>query len=214
MGEYAKYGGQEIKIGTCETMYYLRADQRMMVRCMSGNVDPVRQATEIRFRFPWPDEDHIQPGAFQDYNRAIAVPGAMVPEGVEHYRVQFSASAGYLVSLPCPETHGTTPGLETTLPNGVKVARNGFSGAVKLTQQKILADGRIVPVCMCGGCGALWRMEGEDEIRALADAFIAEGERRRNDSWREDGRKIGHEFWHKIAERILTGAKLAVAVPV
>ena len=27
MGEYAKYAGERVKIGTCEDMYYLRDDQ-------------------------------------------------------------------------------------------------------------------------------------------------------------------------------------------
>lgn len=132
-----------------------------------------------------------------------------MPEGVEHYNVQFKADAGYLCSLPCPETHVVTPGFTTVLPNGLKIARNGFSGSVKLTQQKVLADGRIVPVMMCGGCGALWRVEEEDEIRAIADAFYAEGERRRKDSTIvATGEKVGHVFWHTIADRILEGAKL------
>lgn len=55
MGEYAMYGGHQIKIGTCEDMYYLRADQAQRVRPERGSVDPFRQAPEIRFRFPWPE---------------------------------------------------------------------------------------------------------------------------------------------------------------
>ena len=31
MGEYARFRGAEIKIGTCESMYYLRADQRHLI---------------------------------------------------------------------------------------------------------------------------------------------------------------------------------------
>ena len=44
MGEYAKYNNQEIKIGTCETMYYLRYEDRHKVKALKGNVDPVRDA--------------------------------------------------------------------------------------------------------------------------------------------------------------------------
>jgi hypothetical protein len=54
MGEYALYKGQQIKIGTCETMYYLRADQAHLVTPLPGNVDPIKDADEIRFRFPSP----------------------------------------------------------------------------------------------------------------------------------------------------------------
>ena len=197
MGEYAQFGGKEIKIGTCESMYYLRANQRMMVSALPGNVNPnSKDALSIRFRFPWPDEDQIQPGAFTDSFRAITAYGMPMPDGVDHYTVQFKADVGYLLSVPCPE--GT--------PND-KIARNGFQGAVRLQQQKLLADGRIVPVCCCGGCGAAWRLEEPTEIEQLAKAFYDEGTRKHKDAWTDDGKHVGHVFWHKIAMRILVDAK-------
>ena len=201
MGEYAKYKGEEIKIGTCEDMYYLRFDQRHDVEHVHGNVNPASDdAMSIRFRFPWPDEDHIEPGgAFENYNRSVAVYVPM-PDGVDHSTVQFVAQAGYLISLPCPE--GTPD---------ARIHRNGFSGAVKLVRQKLLADGRLVPILMCGGCGAMWREEEPDKIRAIADAFLQEGNKRRNDSWLpETGEKVGHVWWHTIASRILMGAGMEV----
>lgn len=73
MGENASYQGQEIKIGTCENMYYLRADQAHLVTALPGNLDPVKRADAIRFRFPFPDEDHIAPGDFRDYGRTVTV---------------------------------------------------------------------------------------------------------------------------------------------
>lgn len=106
MGEYAKWNGQEIKIGTCENMYYLRADQAHRVQRLEGNVDPVRDAAALRFRFPWPDEDGKDPGDDhgKGYERAVTLRGLSVPDGVEHSIVQFVASAGYNVCLPCPES--------------------------------------------------------------------------------------------------------------
>lgn len=204
MGEYAKRSsdGVEIKIGTCEDMYYLRAEQRHSVIPQSGNVNPSsREALSLRFRFPWPDEDNVQPGEFQPYMRALTVPGFSVPAGVEHHTVQFAAQAGYLLSLPCPE--GTPD---------PRIHRNGFAGAVQLVQQKLLADGRLVPVCRCGGCGAAWRMEDQGEIEALAVAFRAEGDRRRKDAWTDSGEFVGHEFYHAIADRILLGSLIMEAV--
>lgn len=212
MGEYARRlsDGADVKIGTCESMYYLRADQRHLVRATSGNVNPnSSDAYSIRFRFPWPDEDHIRPGEFDNYERAIAAHGFAAPSGVEHYSVQFTAHTGYNVCLPCPEGQpGATPGLSTTV-NGMTVHRNGFGGAVKLVQQKLLKDGRLVPVCMCGGCGAMWRLEDPAEIEALAVAFRAEGDRKIRQS-RDESPSEG-AFWHDIADRILAGAKIDTA---
>lgn len=54
MGEFAKFNGTEIKIGTCENMYYLRADQAPLVLPVPNSLDPVAQAASIRFRFPFP----------------------------------------------------------------------------------------------------------------------------------------------------------------
>lgn len=190
MGEYAKYQGQEVKIGTCEDMYYLRAEQRHTVEPLPNSVNPgSSDALALRFRFPWPDEDGTKPGAFENYGRAVAITGATMPASVEHYSVQFQAHAGYLLSLPCPE--GTPD---------ARIHRNGFAGAVQLTQQKLLADGRLVPVCRCGGCGAAWRMEDQADIEALAVAFRAEGDKREA---RGDGDPI---WWHTVADRILLGA--------
>ena len=73
MGEYAMFQGEQIKMGTCEQMYYLRADQAHLVKPLEGNVDPIKDAGEIRFRFPFPDEDHVPPGEFNDYDRTVVL---------------------------------------------------------------------------------------------------------------------------------------------
>lgn len=73
MGEFAEYQGDRIKIGTCEDMYYLRADQRHLI---SGY-----QFAEIdRFRFPFPDEDDVEPGCFGDHDRGIEIPNGFTLE--------------------------------------------------------------------------------------------------------------------------------------
>jgi hypothetical protein len=87
MGEYATHAGQSVKIGTCEDMYYLRYDQRHQVTPERGSVDPVADAGVLRFRFPWPDEDHCEPGsAFNgQFERGVIVPGYAPPADAEHY---------------------------------------------------------------------------------------------------------------------------------
>lgn len=209
MGEYAKYGSSRVKIGTCEDMYYLRAGQRFQVFPEPGNVDPRGDdAYALRFRFPWPNEDDTAPGGFDSGYKMVSAPGATVPQGVEHYNIQFRADAGYLLSLPCPEGDANnTPGLTTTS-GALKIARNGFNGAVQLVAQKLLRDGRLVPVCRCGGCGGMYRMEDAAEIEALAVAFRSEADSRERSGQHNGTGKQDRIFWDTIADRILSGAKL------
>lgn len=193
MGEYAKYNGQEIKIGTCENMYYLRADQAEQVHPLPGNVDPIRDRHEIRFRFPWPDEDRVAPGTFANYERAVHIPGVELPAELEHESVQFTAPQGYLTSLPCPESVQAESLL--VYPGGHTVPwqihRNGFVGKVRLVQQKWVGK-QLVIVCMCA-CGAKFRVPTIDDTKPYINACIEEAEKRPS-SW-----------WKEVAERILRG---------
>lgn len=184
MGEYARHNGREIKIGTCEEMYYLRADQAAKVEALDGNVDPadVEQREGLRFRFPFPDEDMIAPGDFDNAFRSLVVHGVNSPEGVEHDNVQFTAD-GYVMSIPCPEgTHND------------RVHRNGFAGAVKIVQQRWV-DRKLVTICQCGGCGAKYRLSTLEDaapvIRACFDRARREPE--------------FAKFWITVGERIMEG---------
>ncbi len=211
MGEYATYKGGQIKIGTCEDMYYLRHDQRRLVKPESGSVAPASDDRfALRFRFPWPDEDTIEPGAFENYHRAITVYGDVaVPGDVDHYSVQFCAQVGYLVSLPCPESVEGRAVSDT-----FKVHRNGFQGAVRLVAQKELAMGWLVPILRCGGCGAMWRVEDTHEIEAIAVAFRSQADNKRREQARRgdtgDGWVDSGAFCHTIADRVLAGITASV----
>lgn len=181
MGEYALHHGERVKIGTCEDMYYLRADQVDQVAPLSGNVDPVADGYNgsLRFRFPFPDEDHIAPGAFDRFERAVTAHGCEVPGGVEHYPVQFTSPKGYVMSVPCPESSAYTThdgGLRRThTATGTHVGRNGFAGTVRVQQQKWF-DGRLITVCSCGGCGTAWRVETAEMAEPIITAFAREAD--------------------------------------
>lgn len=200
MGEYASYRNEEIKIGTCENMYYLRYDQRFKVYALLGNVDPVRDRKELRFRFPWPDEDQIEPGseAFHDngYHRGIVVHGFTAPE-IDHFTVQFHAKVGYLISLPCPESaeyieqpnHNGLALKGVTRTESLRIHRNGFVGAVHLVAQRYIEGLGLAPILRCGGCGSMWREVERLRIEELVVCLRAEGD----------------TFWHQIADRVLAG---------
>src|SRR5262245_40198197 len=169
MGEYASFNGDRIKIGTCEDMYYLRYDQRFMVLPISGNVDPRSKSEQeqIRFRFPWPDEDKFLPGGnYPDFDpfRRVAIPGISAPAALDHGSIQFRSTdaAGYLVSLPCPEGPNKI--------EGVTIHRNGWGGAVYVTQNAV-RGGMLVPIFQCGGCGYPYRVTDPDDLKHYTEAI-------------------------------------------
>jgi hypothetical protein len=58
-----KSDGARVKIGTCESMYYLRLEDRDAVTPERGS------GFGWYWRLPFPDEDHILPGDYGDYSR-------------------------------------------------------------------------------------------------------------------------------------------------
>ena len=201
MGEYAirKSDGAEVKIGTCEDMYYLRADQADQVTHKSGNVDPrnLEHLKSLRFRFPWPDEDMTAPGSFDRYDRTVAVrvEGDLPP--FEHFTVQFSAQAGYLLSIPCPEGPPAD--------HGLTVHRNGFSGRVLLDQQAY-RGGLLVGIFRCGGCGAKFNVPTWEMVEPFVVAIRAEGDRREREARLTNPDASGSGAWyHTVADRLAAG---------
>jgi hypothetical protein len=178
MGEFAtvKATGERVKIGTCEDMLYLRWDQRQEVSYEDGF-----DGTE-RFRFPWPDEDGTEPGAFDDPDRGFPLFGFEQPADLEHGSAQFASTyrRGYLLSLPCPEGPNAPEG----------IARNGYGGPCSLIQQA-WRGGRLVGIARCNGCGAAYRLEDGYE-EAAAVALRSEADR-------------GRPSVHVIADRLLAG---------
>jgi hypothetical protein len=211
VGEYAEYQGERIKIGTCEDMYYLRADQAHLVRALPGNVDPVRDRDGIRFRFPFPDEDGIAPGEFEQYERGVTLWRVKPPEGVEHYSVQFKASNGYLISLPCPEMG--SEGLVSLTADGsdhpYRVARNGYGGATELVQQRYW-KGLLVAVCHCMGCGAAYRLPTIEDAQPVIDELHAMASRETMTAERNGtpGNELIAVRLRTIADRVLAGYAL------
>lgn len=221
MGEYAvrKSDGERVKIGTCEDMYYLRADQLHDVRAEENSVDPVQYRDELRFRFPWPEEDDVAPGDFDDCDRSLRLYAVRAPESVDHGNVQFRADNGYLLSLPCPEDASEYDPEGRTLPsadNVLRIGKNGYGGASKLVQQRWW-EGRLVPVLACKGCGHAWRLpeigDASDLLRELHG--MAEAKRRDHRlSLQRDGVETLGDLdvanrYDEIAQRILDGYDLA-----
>jgi hypothetical protein len=147
MGENALYGRELIKIGTCENLYWLRFDQRFHVRSVEGSVNPVVHGNEgkLRFRFPFPDEDSVSPGAHQNFDRsADLLDFDLSLEDVEH-RKCFDRTGGGAPATDCPQR------------------------GVGIVQQKV-CEGRLVTVCRCLGCRVVFRLPTIEDAQPLITA--------------------------------------------
>lgn len=165
MGEYAKLGKERIKIGTFESMYYLRYEDRHKVTPEEGNVDPTRDMN-LFWRLPFLDEDNQQPGSYNGYDRGQplfkevenACPEKYSwPESVNYPgSIQLRHECGYLVTAPC--FHGEKLPTHT---GRVKFDWNGKANAWELRFIKNTTEG-IFPVIGCKFCRMMWRASWEE----------------------------------------------------
>lgn len=195
MGEYAEYRGQRVKIGTCEDLYYLRWDQHAAI---TGYPFDAETLAAFRFRFPFPDEDGTEPGAFEDFDRGVRLWGFEQPAEVDHGSTQFTATYprnGYVASLPCPEGPDAPEGIH----------RNGYGGPAALVQQA-WRGGRLVGIARCNGCGARYRLDdGWQDAAAVAIRSQADAQARTNDA--ANG---GAGTLHEVADRLLAGYGMSI----
>lgn len=166
MGEYAKYGTQRIKIGTCESMYYLRYEDRHKVAKEANSLDA---GTELNlfWRLPFPDEDGIQPGGYRDYRRGLGL-YRQGPAGAEWFSDETTASnpgliqlrheSGLLVNVPC--YHGEKL---PELGEGAKAFWNEKGHFYELAHLKNTEAG-VFPVIRCQWCAKMWRCEWSEVI--------------------------------------------------
>lgn len=185
MGEYAKYNGRDIKIGTCEDMYYLRFEDRGKVRHISGNVNPAvdREAAELRFRLPFLDEDDCGPGNYEEYNRSLRLCDCgKIGSKLNYCRdfadeslaekpgtVQLHHESGLLVNVPC--YHGIR------LPDlgECKTFWNGKSYSLVLSSLRGVMDNgtlKLLPVVRCRWCDEAWRYDWANIWDYIPEATI------------------------------------------
>lgn len=162
MGEFAlDQTGNEIKIGTCENMYYLRYEDRFKVRPKPGNINPQTELN-LYWRLPFPAEDTVQPGFYEDAFKRVQLPYAFEemhmkdtvknPGSIQLH----SDGMGIYVHLTCYHNQ--------QLPESSKDCRpffNGKSPAFSLIAVTNTENGVRFKVS-CNGCRTTWLCDIED----------------------------------------------------
>jgi hypothetical protein len=193
MGEHVKHHGQTLKLGTCEDLYYVTFEQACQV-CFGadqapGNLPPLEYLNPThgwRYRFPFPDEDNVEPGSHRDYERGATVGLDWSEDGMTHDTITHSTGDSYNVNirLPCPATLRK----DATLKHSPLPAR----WPVDIVQQKQMEDGSLWTVCRCHWCGHKFRLPPEEGLK-LAQQI------------KEEHADDPNTFWLEIASRIMAG---------
>lgn len=164
MGEYAKRksDGVETKIGTCESMYYLRYEDRNKVEKIPHSLDATKEEN-LYWRLPFPDEDKTKIGEYNDHDRGqilydkdekdfTSAELAQKP-GIIQLRDEKS---GLLLNVPC--YHGE---LLPEIVNGQSFW-NGKKPAWVLSSIKNSSTKGIIPVIRCRFCNKAWSTDWLD----------------------------------------------------
>jgi len=187
MGEYIKYKGHEIKIGTCESIYYAsyqkyeKVLQEGQLSAVLGNAPPEAYAkpdSGYRFRFPFPDEDKLLFGDIGNfgYDRGVSV--KIEPAKEQETNEEWKALAGKQLRL-------------------------------EIIQQKLVhreADGKqcLALVVRNPESGDLFRIEEDPAIRKIIKDILSNHILKNTNA--ED-----RNFYRKIAFRIRNGFRLDVS---
>ena len=149
MGEYAKLKttGEEVKIGTCENMYYLRFEDRYKV-IYDLSFD------NCRFRLPFPDEDIKLTSYFDDIYK-------------EHYKehkglIQLRHESGLMINASCYHGYKLPDNNDS---KDLKAFFNGKSSSnFELSQIKIQLNEEtkvkeLIPIVRCKHCKMPFRSD-------------------------------------------------------
>ncbi len=225
MGEYIDYKGKEVKLGTCESLYYTRLEQLEAAEAVGilekrgGNLSAseyLDPANGFRYRFPFPEEDNIDIGDFVDYDKGMIVQlqheDRDLVEDMEHGDIWHAChpkGGGYNVNIatPCPQSKE----LDWT---GTQQPDNSFKRLshspiapriIEITQQKQV-DGEIWTVIDCPYCTAKVRIEYESAVKLVHSIQVGYIETRK-----QDNEEICRAYYQTVCDRILAGYKVPVS---
>lgn len=221
MGEYAMVMGKATKLGTCEDLDYIRSDQREFLRHdrkIAGNLPAsgyLKPENGFRFRFPFPDEDQVEPGEFRQAGRGWLIDTPLDSGWLvgEHrpicQRIECENDANrrreyaWSLKLPCP----ASPAFKALQMEPYEMPPESLP--IEIVQHKPMVGGETWTVVRCGYCGSIWRLPVEAAV-ALVEHIrrvhipVEEALRRMSDRDYKESVDCADQ-WQKICLRILGG---------
>lgn len=210
MGEYIKHNGQEIKLGTCEDLYYARLDQLEqavavgILEKIGGNLEPseyLDPKNGWRYRFPFPEEDRIQIGDFEEYDKGLVIQlqpeDYGIIEGMEHSEIWHSCNVKHAYNVNIAHPCSQSPEFETTKHSPMTWR------IVAITQQKQV-DGEVWTIIDCPYCIGKARIDREDALKlvhSIEVGYINQHNQTENNK----------AYYTEVCKRILDGYKVAVS---
>lgn len=178
MGEYArrKSDGLQVKIGVCESLYYLRWEQRHQVERLPNSLDPAKEKN-LFWRLPFPDEDCFDPGDYDPHDRMEplfkrsenGMPILFSWPGLEPGRMTVEHESGLTMVIPCH--HGDDV---PALGEEVRFHWHRKQWAYGLRYIKNVPGRGLCPIIGCRWCGRLYRMEWESVLPFINDPELWE----------------------------------------
>jgi hypothetical protein len=160
MGEYAKLvnGGERVKLGSCEEMFYVRVED-------INKVDYDFSFTAF-FRLPFPDEDSVCIGNYEPFNRGYKLKGFEAFETASCPGIVYIWKDKLRLDLTC--YHGE---LQPESGNDITVAGT-VPRNYELAYIKRIASGELSPVVRCLHCGKLWSCEWYEVMPFITDSEL------------------------------------------
>ena len=203
MGEYIRYRGSEMKLGTCEDLYYanypkyIKALKAGLLKQDEGSDKPENYAkpdNDYRFRFPFPDEDEVQLGdtGHGNYNRGLLI---TINRG-DYFLIGQFANLYRKYEVNSATQPELVRNLTMENPNNISDLVD-----LEITQQKLIQrDGslRLALIYRCPYSQDQWRVEDYPEAEFMADQIAERYICATDDEHEQD-------FWRKVNERILQG---------
>jgi len=154
------------KIGTCESMYYMRLEEaQQLARMGAKDDDDIKfkeylQDNATMFRFPFPDEDDGIPENCE-FDRGIKIPAGGIEVGhseIVMWNENNKGGNGMNIFLPCPHSNAFKN-------KDIELSMGGTGEQYLYIRFQAIRDGKEKTLFSCARCGQLQRFDDDDIIK-------------------------------------------------